>query len=482
MGGHYHAYIQSDSSSQWANFNDANVTVMSTEDEQALLWNENMASQGSKAMEHNFVHQNVYMLLYERTDGEASAASTVPKAVAELTRAANAEYDNLLRLHEARQNIVELEVHLLHPSTHIHFAACLRTEQYSVLLRKIYDEFLKNKLLDANTCSIQNCRLRKYNRAISKAGETFGDREAMTLNDLGFDLSEAVLLETRTDSDPQFVEYNPDDMYVQLVTWSADTASAAGEAVCAIRSALASPIGGDSGAYDAPAVDNAREKLAGILSGLSSVEALVPGRQNATVGQLRATVASSLSLAADRFLIIYSDSTQATAAVILTPDMNEAELVKEKHIFSGATITVELLADGVSSNDAGVTSSAMEALELQRTSICILFNNPFDEDAVSAAAGDTAISIYTHNLNLSSEMTLFHVRKRICNVLKVNKDTNPFHFRRNGTGAPQLKDETKTLAELAIANHSILHLQVLQRTFSYSSFLLVSHFIFVHSK
>jgi hypothetical protein len=101
----------------------------------------------------------------------------------------------------------------------------------------------------------------------------------------------------------------------------------------------------------------------------------------------------------------------------------------------------------------------VEALELQRTTICVMFNNPFSAHEASTAA-DGPASLYVHHLSVSVELTLSQVRKRICNHLKINDDTSPFHFRRNGTGAPHLKDETKTLADLAIGNQSILHLQV----------------------
>lgn len=119
-----------------------------------------------------------------------------------------------------------------------------------------------------------------------------------------------------------------------------------------------------------------------------------------------------------------------------------------------------------------------ESHEAVMKEIVLFFNNPYllTENINEIAEGEEIFAQdkqqtinYSYDLKIKldpavfSSITLENLRLSIDEQLKEFGDvqSSPYHFKRNGLySTPQLKDESKTLVELDIADQSILHLQV----------------------
>ena len=91
--------------------------------------------------------------------------------------------------------------------------------------------------------------------------------------------------------------------------------------------------------------------------------------------------------------------------------------------------------------------------------------NP-DGEVDAAATGVEASdaqrgSDYPFSIQVSLDISLAQFKVQVAAALDIADPGSFLCKRSSANGAPQLKDETKSLRDLAFVNHSVVHLQVL---------------------
>lgn len=195
---------------------------------------------------------------------------------------------------------------------------------------------------------------------------------------------------------------------------------------------------------------------------------VVPGREAATVEDMYTALAAALGVDAARLLAISCTTNNATQRLQVTSPTDPgapAILIKDFQIFPGEEIVVEVIPEGISRDSTDYASPAVAALELRRKAAIIFFNNPENTTASSTATGgatennnENSAVEYPMQLEVSLDTPLLQVKERIAAALSIS-DIESFHLKRSAH-APQFKDESKTLLDLAINSNGILHVQV----------------------
>jgi hypothetical protein len=401
MGGHYKAYVRSTSDSQmWLECNDEHVHALSLEESQQLFGNSEEVPSGSKLS----LMENAYLLFYSKT---SSAPNQFP--MPEEVRVDNMSFETLVKLENIRRKAVQAQVVIqkntdLNPMgtpTSMYFPKSISVSQ---LLTKVYDHFIAAGIIDQSTYPKENCRIRKFSSSGAGKGETFAGRDDSTLLDLGFGDKELLCFEIRLSQDPAFVEFNPRDMILYFKQWT-----------------------DISGFADDTAIEANQW-----------TEIIVPGCDNATVGGLRSTIASSLGKPSDMLMLVTYDKSIPLAFL----EDDQAELKRKYKISPGNRIIVEVKADACSE------SVAFHEIKSFRSRVRLLFNNPHSG----------SLNSYENDLLTRLDATLLEVKQQIADKLGLAMDA--FHLRRN-ENSPQLKDENKTLDELSISDQSIIHVEVI---------------------
>jgi hypothetical protein len=453
LGGHYRCYVSAGEAG-WLDCNDANVTPLTAEEITQMF--APPAAAGAADAKGSFVHDNVYMLLYKAVDPANPDAAPginlnelkqlIPAAVLTEVETENESFATRFKLQEIRNHVVALTVRVhsasdasaessaaSQPSTQLDL---LKTATLATALERAHAQLVAEGKLSAADYPLSQCRLRKYSkRNQSSLGETFGGREgSVTLEDAGLTQTATLALEVRAANDPDFTEFNPSDMHLRFSVWDA-TANKLGAAH----------------------------------------DVLVPGRDAATVGDLRAAAAAKLGADGSRLVLLHDDSTMPLEQLGADSDV----LIAQHRIYPGDnTLVVEVIP--ADADAATYKSAALSALEEGRNKAVIYYNKPTDatiaattvaeganpEDATSA--GDAVAqrgSNYPLSIEVSVDTTLAQFKALVAPTVGVS-DVNSFHCKRSGAaGAPQLKDESKTLRDLAFVNHSVIHLQVQLRSF-----------------
>ena len=450
MGGHYRCYVHTvdpvTGASLWVDCNDANVTPLTDEDVSKMLAPP-QSNDGSVVGKGSFVHDNVYMLLYKEVQDASAAAfeelkQLLSASVVEEIERENASFAERIRLQEIKAQVVDLtvRVHLIDTPVE-NSTVSVQVDLYqqttlSAALAQVHALLVSSNKLDAAVYPIPHCRLRKYGkRSNTILGESFEGREdTVTLQDISLHGTATLGLEVRTSEEPAFVEFNPFDMNLTFSVWSAE-------------------------------------------SEVVKKDVLVPGREASTVSALREAIAQVLQVAANCVVLIHDDPAQPIE--LLSVDTNA--LVAQHQIYPGDnSIVVEVLPHET------FASVAYPLLENKRKQAVIYYNNPLtsansaetaDEqtaektDAAPASAANRD-GIYSNSIEVSLDLTLAAVKALIAPTLNI-ADLNAFFCKRSGAAsAPQLKDENKTLKELAFVSHSVLHLQVILIIFCYLVFYI----------
>jgi hypothetical protein len=457
LGGHYRCYVSAGDAG-WLDCNDANVTPL-TADEITQMFAPPAAASAADANlsggKGSFVHDNVYMLLYKAVDPANPDAAPginlnelkqlIPAPILTEVETENESFATRFKLQDIRNHVVSLTVRVHNSDASAESSAAsqasaqldlLKTATLATALERAHAQLVAEGKLSAADYPLSQCRLRKYSkRNQSSLGETFGGREgSVTLEDAGLTQTATLALEVRAANDPEFTEFNPSDMHLRFSVWDA-TANKLGAAH----------------------------------------DVLVPGRDAATVGDLRAAVAAKLGVDGSRLVLLHDDSTMPLEQL----SADSAVLVAQHRIFPGDnTLVVEVIP--ADAEAATYKSAALFALEEGRNKAVIYYNKPTDattaapvapeganaEDA--ATAGDAVAqrgSNYPLSIEVSVDTTLAQFKALVAPTVGVS-DVNSFHCKRSGAvGAPQLKDESKTLRDLAFVNHSVIHLQVQLRSF-----------------
>lgn len=458
MGGHYRAYVRSADTAPacWLDCNDASVTMVPHEEEESLFWCSGGYAQAKAAMDVNdptrrfFLYESAYMLIYSKIDDSPAAQTVVavPRSLAEDVEASNREMQFLRRLLAVHKQMVEVIVYFSARSKKDNGALIsgdvgaeeeekynrsgvekqsiqfLETATLEEVLFKVFNIFVASRGSNGNrsprgTPTLLLSRLRRYNDATNRVGETYGGREKLALKDLGLGGSSAVmLLERRAESDPPFVEFNPREMQIRLSPW------------------LGEEVG---------------EKQ---NSEAQEVAISVPGEDLATVGALREEAYKALGLARTSKKVVLILSTDRTLVELL----DDGKLLKRDH---GVWPGDEIVVDVVSPETEDGSSPAMVALKNRRKAVRIFFNDPTEVHASESGGGSSAGVVYggitySHSLETTLDNTLLEVKKSMSAALSLPVDS--FHVRRSAQ-ATQIKDESKTLHSLSVIDQSTLHLQ-----------------------
>jgi hypothetical protein len=198
-------------------------------------------------------------------------------------------------------------------------------------------------------------------------------------------------------------------------------------------------------------------------------EITVPGRETATVGDLRWAVATKLQFdeSVDRIALVTvpnGNAASKAAPVLLTSD--EYVLGRALHVFSGDIVIVEIYPAEVDADQR--SSRALQCLQSHRKKLRIYVNDPFrgesDSTATTTTTTDSDSSAqagsrgYSTELFCSMDDTLRTVKERVAAAFSI-QDLDSFHLRRSSMGV-QLKDDNQTLDELSFGNESVIHVQV----------------------
>lgn len=399
MGGHYKAFIRSpDNGNIWWECDDEKITILTEKDVSSLF--EISASVEETDRVSKLALENTYMVFYSKI---LISSDDVVIPLTEDVISQNERFRTIQKLEDIRKHLVNYEVNMVKVNSHESLyisrtMTSLTSVSIKELTQKIYDQFTKNGILNQENYPIENCRIIKVYPFKSGKGESFGDRENESLASLGFGENEKLMLEIRSPTDDQFVETNPNDMYLQIYQWN--------------------------------------------ISGIAQLQAesewqtiLVQGREKATVFDMKKAVAESLAMDIDSISAILFEN--GIPLTLLSDD--SVSLRSQHNIFPGFHIIIELKAE---------ESKALEELKLLRNRVRLFVNNPFSSTEQN----------YNTEIIATSESSLLQVKEMISTKLNIT-GLDTFHLKSNES-SPQFKEENKTLHELEITDQSILHVQV----------------------
>ena len=380
-GGHYKSYNRV-ANQRWLECNDASVREMTEQEIVSMfsstptkdLANEaepqqcesktvlsNVAAGNNSPSGRRFVtakddllRQNAYMLLYKHVSYEEDQLELLNvsclKAIREEVKTAiQAENDQLVesrRLQEIQQKVAVLQI-FLHCSpavddgvvcTSSSSTAPQKKTTLTVTISETFGEILDKVITQLNTEHQMNlirdgngdlelgtpCRLRMYDITKGRAGETFGGRLHLSLLDLGFKgcgAQTTLLLETRdSEKDALFVEYDPKDMYVRMLSWSEDVSQALSLSDGALLNQL---IAGDLDRNALMMEDESSDQPLGIslsnaITTLTKATQVVhvSGRENATVKHLREAVTEKTVVGVDQMIVMIQVTTHPLSLLL----------------------------------------------------------------------------------------------------------------------------------------------------------------------
>lgn len=230
--GHYYAFIKT--CDQWACYNDANVHLLDQSEVDAIFKLKEESEQEDKDLHvpHNST-SNAYMLVYRQrviAPAPQVTAAVVPEKLRQTIEEHNTSWEVLSECYRIHQQMVELVIYP--PSAVLASSEDVKVPRVSLFLHQscTYQETLtvaRKVCFDNEDWSTQVdkppqfSRLRKFNLHLRRAGETFGTKKDSTLLTLGFSLHATLIMEF-SDVD-EWVEFNPNEMSLKLITWNSET-------------------------------------------------------------------------------------------------------------------------------------------------------------------------------------------------------------------------------------------------------------------
>lgn len=476
MGGHYRAIIRCADTGSWFDFNDANVTPLSNKELDSLFG----ASGDNGCLGSTKLWQeNAYLLFYDRSSSitRSDIVYNYPPEYRALVADANSDFQRLLKAQEIRSNLVDLAITVatsedskkdvdagfqsMEDGCWVSGISWVGTSgrgnEYKLsisvdssmtmqfVLEKVHEAFQKNGFL--LEFPIENCRFRLYHEVHRQLlGETFGDRLTQTLTQLGLAKYTTFLLETRKMDDKPFVEHNPRDMILRVISWKDIVISPYLEFDEEIRRLKPSAQGEQAIAAHPNGDSSGSNKVVWILQELiPRFEVLVAGEEKAAVHGLQQEIlqhgekTQEIVVTTTQKMVMIHFNDRSTVEL---SDMTKL-LRKDHGIWPGETIIVEVI------DAASDDSVALQALHHSRSAVLLSFNDPNKtEDAPQ----------YDLSLETSLDTPLHDVREKIASKLGIT-DLQSFHIKRAINGN-QLKDDNKSLSEYGISDHGILHIQV----------------------
>jgi hypothetical protein len=441
-GGHYRALtreLSEGNSFVCREHNDANVTVLGPEGQANILWFDRSADLSNVGSTSNMlVYEGASVLIYQRDDEIRQAAAQsafIPRPVMDMVEADNLAYDESVIAAINYNKSTNLHISVVGydgPQLDLLTIELLSSLTLNEAVAAIYDlvasECAKGDLPALPDISL--CRVRRYDPSSKVLGETFGGKESETLAALGLGVDFTppdrlvrvpegcyVALEFRK-PDSIFQEFSGREMQLHVVHWSMD-----GESIPQPR---------------------------------DSATVLVEGNEKASFGGLiEAIISSNLNLGGNKEelrnrLSVMKDTPKGP---VLLSGLDKM-LRKDFHLFSGSGIIVEVLSPESNAEQMDTKGPVFSALSMKRNKITISYNIP---------CGSNENPEYNLLLQVPSSCLLKDFKAMAANALTdagLWTAGAEFFVKRSATGV-QIKDEDKSLDELEITDHSIVHFQVL---------------------
>jgi hypothetical protein len=416
MGGHYKAVIRDSSQSNiWKECNDANVKELTSIEVADLLSLSENKEVTSNLIENksSLLRENSYMLLYQKVDDNKDITLTIPASIEAEISKSNEEFDRMSKLLTIHKKMTELSVYFSdntgekhNITTFLPSTTTLQETMFEVLREIAFNPVFgvtmtttASSMLSAeNVLSL--CRLRGYNRQSGRNGETYDDNFSSSLAEVNIVSHTQLLLEFRTEQDPVFVPFNPNEFQLNLSKW---------------------------------------EIKEGMTEGAATTKnsIIVPGEDMATVGGLRGIAATLYGVELDRVVLIVNNNRNVTCL-----DDDSKLLRKDVGIFPGDNVVTDFVPADVSPSE--YVSPALAAMR----TVVIFYNDP------ASTSQDVE---FNQKVHVSLSDTLYNLKSGIAEALKL--DVSEFHIRRNTTG-PQLKGEKKTLQDYSLSDQSIVFIKM----------------------
>mmetsp|Transcript_35642 Transcript_35642/g.113983 ORF Transcript_35642/g.113983 Transcript_35642/m.113983 type:complete len:828 (+) Transcript_35642:1059-3542(+) len=438
-GGHYHAYICDLATGQWRDANDSTVSVLEGNDLSALFKPTDPTSELIGNPGFTYSSSDAYFLIYRSTAEESPLAGEdcVPEPHASEFLEENKTRQTLQRAYEMHQRMLEIKVFAptsVHESLQRHVAA-----QVGNLLQEQVGKALAR---DPPSITISLPSTRTITRALDQAREGFV-REASAGDDLW---KWAKILDSPSAPRARLRNYEVWRGEVGAPLDASDTSI--GQALALRTSSLTSAsllfeVSGPDGTFEpwdeqsASAIVCAWDPSLGRLSLAPEhlfvvrvpTEESTAGKRSPLVGGVRRAVAARLGLG--------ETSACEVALVALVGEQAGSELSDDTTALSGYGLSPgSVLCAEMRTADAPLQSVLL--YERIQNTADLAFNHPdrpFDTEEFKLAVSKTA--------------TLSEIKVKMSEVLGV--EAQSFHLRRSRKAA-QLKDETKTLRQLGLAD------------------------------
>lgn len=417
MGGHYKAIIRDSSKcNSWNECNDAYVKELTSFEVADLLSLSENKEVTSNLIENksNLLRENSYMLLYQKVDDDnKDIIVTIPASIETEISKSNEEFDRMSKLFTIHKKMTELNVYFSDNTGEKQFITTFlpstTTLQETMLevLREIAFNPIFGDILTSTASSMLSadnllslCRLRDYNRQSGRSGETYDDKYLLSLAEVNIISHSQLLLEFRTEQDPVFVPFNPNELQLNLTKWEIKEDMTEG-------------------------------------SGTTNNSIVVPGEDMATVGGLRNVAAMLYGVELDRIVLIVNNNRNVSC---LNDDSKLLRL--DVGIFPGDNVVIDFVPADVSPSE--YISPVLAAMR----TVVILYNDP---------ASNSQDVEFNLKVNVLLSDTLYDLKSSIAEALKIK--VSEFHIRRNATG-PQLKGESKTLQDYSLTDQSIVFVKM----------------------
>jgi len=369
-----------------------------------------------------------YMLMYKKIEPPATAmdeqnvddddVALLPAELKASILSDNVLVENMAKVYAAKSKIARLTV-CVGAGSHFGTVEMLK----SATLAETTQEAVRVMLSDTdndNQHRNTEYRLRSHEPSVSRPGRTYGGRENETLVQLGLSNgTTTLLLEARdTNTDPAFQEYDPNDFYIQLDQWRAESL--------------------DTVPYP-------------------KIPTLCIGKQKSTVKQLMEAVSkaifkhnnssSSIDDNIGKYTLVYLDRRDGVAVRLdsSSDDSSAMELRLHHKIHSGSSLVLER---------TNVDPDIVLDYERAQNVIVLRYNIPRPKGVKKSMAGSIKYDI---ELRCDKRDTLQTIKEQIHPTLGIE---NIQHFRlKCNANAPVLKKLSDTLGDNGFSNGSILHVE-----------------------
>jgi ubiquitin C-terminal hydrolase len=340
-----------------------------------------------------------YMLMYRRRDIAAPETAAVPTDALAVVQAEDKEWREERERIERERRMMDINVIFESKETQFRLDQGVTVAEAQ---QQVYEELkLKDRF------ALDQIRLRKFASEIGFAQATLDDKLDSSLIDAGFARQNTLIVETRKPDEP-FPEYNPNEIPVRVLAVKPDN------------------------------VDYIVKEcnFAVNLKALPKDSFVVRIDKDASVAELKEQCAKACGIVPGHQRVVNLQATQAH--IFHADDMK----ISDCGVNPGQFLYIEDTKQG--------ETDIVAVFEENRCQITIEFNLP-------GAPTDGQQQLYGQSIRVSRNITLAQFKEMIAPV--VNIDPIDFRLRSSVTG-PQFKDESQTLSEARLSDHSIVYVEL----------------------